>query len=93
MFFLSSFCVSERNEILSKRPTNLFLNHDAQRAAIHEMNIYKRIETLGLNEKVKVPRMYGVVRDRSEGRIIGLLLSWINCQNKTLACVLGPETP
>ncbi|PKY00347.1 hypothetical protein P168DRAFT_300131 [Aspergillus campestris IBT 28561] len=95
-------CVSEHNEILSKRPTKVFadgtarflklLDHDDQKAAIREMNMYKRIETLGLNDKVKVPRMYGVVQDRLEGRIIGLLLSWINCRNKTLACALGPET-
>lgn len=51
------------------------------------MDIYKQIETLGLDKKLKV-----IVQDKLEGRIIGLLLSWIKLWNKTLACALGPET-
>lgn len=94
------FVVLEQNEMFSRPPRRVFaggtlcflkpLDHDDQRAAIREMDVYKRIEHLGLHKKVKVPRMFGVVQDK-EGRIIGLLLSWINCQNKTLACALGPE--
>lgn len=95
------FIVTEQNDMFSRSPRKVFasgtlcflkpLDHDDQRAAIREMNIYKRIENLGLDKKAKVPRMYGVVQDK-EHRIIGLLLSWINGQNKTLACALGPET-
>lgn len=96
------FVVSEQNEMFSRFPRKVFaggrlcflkpLDHDDQRAAIREMDIYKRIETLGLDKKVKVPRMFGVVQDKMEGRIIALLLSWINCRNKTLTCALDPET-
>ncbi|KAJ5090231.1 hypothetical protein N7532_008915 [Penicillium argentinense] len=94
--------VSEQNEMFSKSPRKVFadgklcflkfLDRDDQRAAIREMTIYKSIEILGLDKKVKLPRMYGVVEDKLNGRIVGLLLSWINCRNKTLACALGPET-
>lgn len=94
--------VSEPKEIFSIHPQKVFagetpcffrpLDHGDQRAAGCEMDIYKRIETLGLDRRVKVPRMYGVVQDNLDGRIIGLLISWIGCGNKTLACALGPET-
>ena len=60
--------------------------------AIREMDIYRRLETLGpaTGERtgVHVPRLYGVVQDEQSARVLGLIASWIDCGNKTLTCAL-----
>lgn len=63
-------------------------------SAIRELESYKRIAPLQLGGgKAQVARLHGVVQDHKTGRYLGLLLSWIDCQNTTLEWALDPETP
>lgn len=57
------------------------------------MDICKQMEVLGGNGEVRIPRFIGVVHEELSSRVIGLLLSWVDCENKTLECSLGPEIP
>ena len=69
------------------------LDYDDKRSAIREINIFKQMETLGISETMHATHLYGVIQDEQSSHVIWLLLSWINCENKTLKCALGPETP
>jgi serine/threonine protein kinase len=96
-------CVSNHSEACSKLPrkvlaggaTCLFkpLDYNDRRAAIRELATYKQIEISGLSDKVRVPRLIGVAQDDQGSYVIGLLLSWVDCRNRSLECSLGPETP
>lgn len=96
-------CIGHHEEGFSKFPTKVIaggnmcfykpLDYDDKRSAIREINIFKRMETLGISKTVHATRLYGVIQDEQSSRVVGLLLSWINCENKTLECALGPETP
>lgn len=96
-------CIDHHEEAFSNFPTKVIaggnmcfykpLDYDDKRSAIREIDIFKRMETLGISEAVHATRLYGIIQDEKSSRVIGLLLSWINCENKTLECALGPETP
>ena len=96
-------CINHHEEAFSKFPTKVIaggnmcfykpLDYDDKRSAIREIDIFKRMETLGISEAVHATRLYGIVQDEKSSRVIGLLLSWIDCEHKTLECALGPETP
>ncbi|KAJ5591605.1 uncharacterized protein N7459_001974 [Penicillium hispanicum] len=65
-----------------------------KRGVLREMNIYRKMEeTLESGEVINTPRLHAVVRDEFNATLIGLLLSWIDCDNTTLECVLTPDTP
>lgn len=67
------------------------LDDDDKRKAIREMDIYKRMENSNLFcNQVQVSRLYGVVMQ--EYWLLGLLLSFINCENRTLECAVGHGT-
>lgn len=65
--------------------------------AVREMEIYRRLETLraatGERMHVYIPRLYGVVQDEKSAQVLGLIMFWINCQNKTLQCASRYGTP
>ncbi|KAF2790793.1 hypothetical protein K505DRAFT_409621 [Melanomma pulvis-pyrius CBS 109.77] len=63
------------------------------RSAKEELSNYKSIEEAGLEQELRISRLYGLVRDDDSGRIYGLLLSYIDCRNVTLACAMKPTTP
>lgn len=96
-------CVSDYSEACSKLPRKVLaggatcffkpVDYDDKRAASRELDMYKQMEISGLSDKVRVPRLIGVVQDERGSNVIGILLSWINCRNRTLECSLGPETP
>ena len=54
--------------------------------AIRELSTYAKIHTAGLKEDVHTSRLLGVVENQETSRIAGLLLSYIDCGNKTLLC-------
>ncbi|KAF1959801.1 hypothetical protein CC80DRAFT_406189 [Byssothecium circinans] len=58
-----------------------------------EIRNYKRIEEAGLAKDLRISRLHGLVQDDDNGPIYGLLLSYIDCRNKTLACAVRPDTP
>lgn len=59
---------------------------------VTEISTYAKIHSAKLGEDVHVSRCLGVVKDEAASRIVGLLLSYIECENKTLLCAgRGPE--
>lgn len=96
-------CIDHHEEGFSSFPTKVIaggnmcfykpLDYNVKRSAIREIDIFKRMETLGISETVHATCLYGIIQDEKSSRVIGLLLSWINCENKKLECALGPETP
>ena len=64
------------------------LDYGDEERAIREMDICRRLETLGpaTDERthVHVPRLYGVVQDEQSARVLGLIASWIDCGDSTL---------
>lgn len=53
---------------------------------VTELATYTKINAAKLSEDVHVARLLGVVEDKHTLRIVGLLLSYIDCKNKTLSC-------
>lgn len=50
-----------------------------KRSVPREINIYRKIEeTLESRDMMNIPRLHGVVQDKSNGTLMGLLLSWID---------------
>lgn len=53
---------------------------------IRQLSTYAKIHSAELGEDVRVSRLLGVVEDERTSRIVGLLLSYIESENKTLLC-------
>ena len=56
-----------------------------------EIQTYKKIKLAGLEDELRISRLHGLVQDE-DGLVFGLLLTYIDCGSKTLACA-GPEAP
>jgi len=54
--------------------------------AVTELATYAKMRAAELDEDVRVSRLLGIVEDQQSSRIVGLLLSYIGCENKTLSC-------
>ncbi|KAI1192849.1 hypothetical protein F5X97DRAFT_316191 [Nemania serpens] len=58
-----------------------------------ELSSYGKIDDAELDEELRIPRLHGLVRDDT-GRVLGLLLTNIDCRNSTLACAASnPAVP
>jgi hypothetical protein len=55
---------------------------------VTELATYSKIRAAGLGDHVRVSRLLGFVEDEHTSRIVGLLLSYIDCQNMTLSCAV-----
>jgi hypothetical protein len=55
-------------------------------STIREFSAYANIQSAGFGPEVLTSRLYGVVEDEETSRVIGLLLSYIDCQSQTLYC-------
>lgn len=53
---------------------------------VTELDTYAKIEAAGFGEDVRISRLLGVVQDEHTSRVVGLLLSYIDCGNSTLNC-------
>jgi hypothetical protein len=53
---------------------------------VTELATYTKISAANFGEDVRVSRLLGVVEDEHTSRIVGLLLSYIDCGNTTLSC-------
>ncbi|GKZ31959.1 hypothetical protein AbraIFM66950_000958 [Aspergillus brasiliensis] len=51
-----------------------------------ELKAYAEIHSTSLAEAINICRLLGIVQIPSSGRIVGLLLSYIVCDNRTLLC-------
>lgn len=60
--------------------------------ALRELENYKRITESNLDPDVRVCRLLGIVKD-DDKQLIGLLLTYVECDFLTLACAVEPDTP
>jgi serine/threonine protein kinase len=51
-----------------------------------ELATYIKIYAADFGEDVRVSRLLGVVEDEHMSRVVGILLSYIDCENMTLSC-------
>lgn len=59
---------------------------------LKELSAYAKIHAAQLGANVRISRLLGIVKDESTTRIVGLLLSYIECNHTTLLCAgKGPE--
>lgn len=59
--------------------------------ALRELENYKRITGSNLDPDVRICRLLRVVKD-DESQLIGLLLTYIECDFLTLSCAVEPDT-
>ncbi|KAF1963921.1 hypothetical protein BU23DRAFT_585827 [Bimuria novae-zelandiae CBS 107.79] len=59
------------------QPSDISMTH-------RELSTYAKIHAAELKEDVRTSRLLGVVEDEGTSRIAGFLLSYIDCENKTL---------
>jgi serine/threonine protein kinase len=60
--------------------------------ALRELENYKLITESNLDPDVRICRLLGVIKDE-ENQLIGLLLTYIECDFLTLAFAVEPDTP
>jgi hypothetical protein len=60
--------------------------------ALRELENYKRIMESNLDPDLRICRLLGVIKD-DENQLIGLLLTYIDCDFLTLACAVEHDTP
>jgi hypothetical protein len=60
-----------------------------QRSLLDEVKAYTQIQDASLDISLRISRLIGIVRDE-EGIVYGLLLTFIDCHNKTLFCAAKP---
>ncbi|KAF2020987.1 hypothetical protein BU24DRAFT_416667 [Aaosphaeria arxii CBS 175.79] len=53
---------------------------------VTELATYAKMRAAGLGDDVRVSRLVGVVEDEGTGRVVGLLLGYVECGNRTLVC-------
>jgi serine/threonine protein kinase len=64
-----------------------------QRDALHELNAYLRIDQLKVEDGLRVPRILGFVQGEDCSSYMGLLLSYIDCDSRTLEGAVRADTP
>ncbi|KAH6693336.1 hypothetical protein BKA61DRAFT_624523 [Leptodontidium sp. MPI-SDFR-AT-0119] len=69
----------------------LYQPYDTNRA-LREVENYKRITESNLDLDVRICRLLGIVKN-DENQLIGLLLTYIECDFVTLTCAAEPDTP
>jgi hypothetical protein len=62
------------------------------RSAEREIKNYKKMRDAELPEDLHVPRLHGIVEDKT-GLVFGLFLTYIECEAVTLRCALRREVP
>ncbi|KJZ71697.1 hypothetical protein HIM_08894 [Hirsutella minnesotensis 3608] len=60
--------------------------------SIRELKAYKMIAAAGLDRQLNLCHLYGVVMD-DQGFILGLLLTFIDCDVVPLSCMVHPDDP
>jgi len=69
----------------------LYQPGDTKRA-LRELENYRRITESNLDPNARFCRLLGIIKD-DENLLIGLLLTYIECNYVTLACAVEPDTP
>lgn len=60
--------------------------------AQREIKTYEQIKAANLSPDTRIPRLHGLVSD-GRGLVFGLLMSYIDCRARTLACAAKPHVP
>jgi serine/threonine protein kinase len=63
-----------------------------KRFLLKEIETYRKIHHAHLHKDVRISRLLGLVRDRNN-EVYGLLLTFIDCERRTLFCAIQQETP
>ncbi|KAK0114661.1 hypothetical protein ONS95_014146 [Cadophora gregata] len=96
-------CIASPEDAIMASPNKVLVNgkgicffklyqHGDTTMALRELENYKRITESNLDPDVRICRLHGVVKD-DENQLIGLLLTYIECEFLTLACAVEPDTP
>jgi tRNA A-37 threonylcarbamoyl transferase component Bud32 len=96
-------CITNPEDAISARPSKVLVNGNAicfaklyqaneTNMALRELENYKRITESNLDPNVRICRLLGVIKD-DENQLIGLLLTYIDCDFLTLACAVEHDTP
>ncbi|RBR06807.1 uncharacterized protein FIESC28_10923 [Fusarium coffeatum] len=62
-----------------------------KRSLENELATYGKIDRARLDNNLRISRLYGIVRGK-DGVILGLLLTYIDCERVTLSCAIKPGT-
>jgi serine/threonine protein kinase len=68
------------------------MRHGDDRSFVNELDKYRSIRDAHLDESLRISRLMGLVRNET-GQTFGLLLSYIDCDRRTLLCPAKPDTP
>ncbi|KAH8756938.1 hypothetical protein BGZ57DRAFT_944677 [Hyaloscypha finlandica] len=79
-------CITNPEDAIFVSPRKVLIN------ALRELENYKRITESNLDPDIRICSLLGVVKD-DENQLIGLLLTYIDCDFLTLACAAEPDTP
>ncbi|CCT68140.1 uncharacterized protein FFUJ_06904 [Fusarium fujikuroi IMI 58289] len=58
----------------------------------NELDTYGKINRAELDNKMRISRLHGLVRNNDDGVTFGLLLTYVDCGRVTLSCALTPGT-
>jgi hypothetical protein len=98
-----SICNKDPKDALTQFPRKVLANKETicyfkafqpgcQREALHELNANLRIDQLKVEDGLRVPRILGLVQGE-DGSYMGLLLSYIDCDGRTLEGAVRADTP
>jgi hypothetical protein len=99
-----SICNKDPNDALTQFPRKVLANKEAicyfkafqpgcHREALHELNANLRIDQLKVEGGLRVPRILGLVQGEDDSSYMGLLLSYIDCDGRTLEGAVRADTP
>ena len=96
-------CITNPEDAIFASPNKVLINGKAicffklyqpgdTNMALRELENYKRITESNLDPDVRICRLLSIIKD-DENQLIGLLLTYIECDFLTLACAVEPDTP
>lgn len=99
-----SICNKDPNDALTQFPRKVLVNKGTicyfkafqpgcQREALHELNTNLRIDQLKISNDLRVPRILGLVQGEGGASYMGLLLSYIDSDGRTLEGAVRADTP
>ncbi|KFY17976.1 hypothetical protein V492_00226 [Pseudogymnoascus sp. VKM F-4246] len=99
-----SICNKDSKDALTQFPRKVLADKETicyfkafqpgcQRDALHELNAYVRIDHLKIEDGLRVPHIVGLVQGEDGSSYMGLLLSYIDCDGRTLEGAVRADTP
>lgn len=99
-----SICNKDLKDALTQFPRKVLVNRETicyfkafqpgcQREALHELNVNLRLDQLEVEGGLRIPRILGLVQGEGSSSYMGLLLSYIDCDGRTLEGAIPADTP